>query len=66
MGTNLKIARCILGLKAKDVAKECGISNTYYSKLENDRAQNPSKELMLKISKVLKKSVEELFLSSEI
>lgn len=65
MGTKLKIARYTLGLKAKDVAKECGISNTYYSRLENDKAQNPSKELMIKVSKVLKKSVEELFLSNE-
>lgn len=61
MGRKLKIARYTIGLKAKDVAAICGISTTYYSRLENNKAQNPSKVLMLKISKVLKASVEELF-----
>lgn len=65
MGKNLKKARIDLELKAMDVAKECGISNTYYSKLENNKAINPSKELMLKISKVLKKTVGELFFSED-
>ena len=65
MGKKLKKARIDLGLKAMDVAKECGISNTYYSRLENDKAQNPSKDLMIKISKVLKKSAADLFLSDE-
>lgn len=61
MGSKLKIARISLNLKAKDVAEACGISQTYYSNLENDKVRNPSKLLMEKISKTLKKSVEELF-----
>lgn len=61
MGKNLKIARILINLKAKDVANACGISSTYYSNLENDKAKNPSKELMLKISKVLNQPIEKLF-----
>ncbi|WP_017208777.1 helix-turn-helix transcriptional regulator [Clostridium beijerinckii] len=63
MGKELIKARIDAGLKAKDVSKECGISNTYYSKLENNKASNPSRDLMLKISKVLNKPVEKLFFS---
>lgn len=61
MGKNLKIARALADLKAKDVAAACGISKTYYSNLENNKAKNPSKELMLKISKVLNQPVDKLF-----
>lgn len=63
MGKELIKARIDAGLKAKDVSKECGISNAYYSKLENNKALNPSRDLMLKISKVLNKPVEKLFFS---
>lgn len=61
MGKKLKMARVLANLKAKDVASACGISKTYYSNLENDKARNPSKELMMKISKVLNQPVDKLF-----
>lgn len=61
MGGKLKIARYTIGLKAKDVASKCGVSDAYYSRLENDKAKNPSRELMTKISKALNVDVKELF-----
>lgn len=61
MDKNLKVARALLNLKAKEVAAACGISKTYYSNLENGKAKNPSKDLMLRISKVLKQPIEKLF-----
>lgn len=65
MGKDIKIARIKLGLKAQEVAKKCELSYTYYSKLENGRAKNPSMETMRKISKALGISVQELFFSDE-
>lgn len=61
MGEKIKIARILANLKAKDVASACGISKAYYSNLENNKAKNPSKELMIKISKVLNQPVDKLF-----
>ena len=65
MGKKIKIARIKLGLKAQEVAKKCEISYTYYSKLENEKVKNPSRETMIKISKALGISVQELFFSDE-
>lgn len=66
MGNAIKIARLKAGKnKAYEFAKEMGISRQYLTMLETGRAKNPSRELMLKMSKALNTSIEELFFSEE-
>ncbi|MFL0165239.1 helix-turn-helix transcriptional regulator [Candidatus Clostridium helianthi] len=65
MKYRIKGLRVGAGYKAGVFAKEIGISREYLRLLENGKAQNPSIELMKKISKKLNASVEELFFSDE-
>lgn len=66
MGSKIKIARLRVGkIKAYEFAKEVGISKQYLSNLETGKVKNPSRELMLKMSKALNTSIEELFFSEE-
>ncbi|MDN9859803.1 helix-turn-helix domain-containing protein [Clostridioides difficile] len=65
MGINLKIFRIKKGLKQQELADRVGISRYYLSKLETGKANNPSNDLMIKLSRALDTTVEELFFSKE-
>lgn len=65
MGINLKIFRIKKGLKQQELADRVGISRYYLSSLETGKANNPSNDLMIKLSRVLDTTVEELFFSKE-
>lgn len=49
------------GLKLEEMSKRIGISTGYLCHLERGTRKNPSTELMEKISKVLEKSIAEVF-----
>ena len=49
------------GITLTEISKKTGISIGYLSHLENGTRKNPSIEMMDKISKVLGKSVSEVF-----
>lgn len=51
------------GLTLREMAEKCGVSIGYLSHLENGTRDNPSTEVMENISKVLKKTIPELFFS---
>lgn len=61
LGTKLKQRRNELGMSVYDIAKKTGISPAYISNLENGQKNNPSKEVMEKLSTSLGKTVSELF-----
>jgi len=61
----IKALRVGQGIKAGDFAKELGISREYLRLIENGKAKNPNRELMIKISKLLNSTVQELFFSDE-
>ena len=61
----IKIFRTEQGLTLRELAEKTGISAGYLCHLENGTRKNPSTELMEKISKVLKKTVPEIFFSNE-
>ena len=61
----LKAYRVGQGFKMGEFAKELGITREYLRLLENGQAKNPSKEIMIKMSKLLNVPVQELFFSDE-
>lgn len=61
MGRKLKVARVTLGLKQKELAKKVGVSAHYMAALENDRAANPSRELMQRLADILQTTPQALF-----
>lgn len=61
MNTKLKLRRIEINKKQKDVAKDVGISQQYLSNLENGITNNPSLEIMKKLSEVLNTTVQDLF-----
>lgn len=65
MRYKMKGIRTGLGFKQGEFAKKVGISREYLRLIENDKAKNPSKKIMKKISKELKFPVDELFFSDE-
>ena len=65
MGINLKIFRIKKGLKQQELADRVGISRYYLSNLETGKANNPNNDLMIKLSRALDTTVEELFFSKE-
>ena len=65
MGINLKIFRIKKGLKQQELADRVGISRYYLANLETGKANNPSNDLMIKLSRALDTTVEELFFSKE-
>lgn len=65
MKYKIKALRVGQGIKAGDFAKELGISREYLRLIENGKAKNPNKELMIKIAKALNSSVTKLFFSEE-
>ncbi len=60
MGINLKIKRIEKNLKQYELAESVGITPQYLRLLEKGEA-NPSRDIMIKISKKLETSVDELF-----
>lgn len=64
MGINLKIARIKSGLTQEELCKKVNVGRVTLSRLENGEG-NPSRDLMLKLSKVLGTPVQELFFSNE-
>lgn len=56
----LKGKRVSMGIKQCDMAEKLGITPQYLNKIEKGVA-DPRKDLMGKISKILKVSVQELF-----
>ena len=65
MKFKIKALRVGEGLKAGEFAKELGISREYLRLIENGKAKNPSKKLMIAIAKALNSTVQELFFSDE-
>lgn len=65
MGLKIKMRRIELRIKQKDLASNIGVSQQYLGKLENGKVTNPSRDLMIKISKALNANVQELFFSEE-
>lgn len=60
MGLQLKFRRLEKGFKQYELARKVGISPQYLRLLETGKA-NPSRELMIAISKELDSTVGELF-----
>lgn len=65
MTYKLKALRVGQGIKQKDFAKDLGISREYLRQIENGTAQNPRRELMIKIANALNSDVQTLFFSEE-
>ena len=61
----IKALRVGRGIGASDFAKQLGISREYLRLIENGKAKNPNKDLMIKIAKALDSTVQELFFSEE-
>ena len=61
----IKSLRVGQGIKAGEFAKELGISREYLRLIENGKAKNPNRDLMIKIAKALDTTVQELFFSEE-
>ena len=59
LSENIKKAREELGLSQEDVAKSVGITQPAYSYIENG-FKNPSVPTLVRLSKVLKVSIDEL------
>jgi XRE family transcriptional regulator of biofilm formation len=57
---NLRRIRKELGISQIDLSKATGISNEYLSKIERGRKENPSMDILNKLSKALNCSVDEL------
>lgn len=65
MKFKIKALRVGQGIKAGEFAKILGISREYLRLIENGKAKNPNRELMIKIAKALDTTVQELFFSEE-
>ncbi|WP_294363544.1 helix-turn-helix transcriptional regulator [uncultured Clostridium sp.] len=65
MKFKIKALRVGQGIKAGEFAKELGISREYLRCIENGKAKNPNRDLMLKIAKILDSTVQELFFSED-
>ena len=63
MKYKIKPLRVGLGLKAGEFAERIGISREYLRLIENGKAKNPSREIMIKIAKELNSDVVTLFFS---
>jgi putative transcriptional regulator len=57
----LNTARKVKGFTVKDIATKLGISESFYYKIEKG-LRNPNIDLAKKISELLEKNIEELFL----
>ena len=62
--TRLKEYRARFGLKQEDLARALGVSRQTVIAIENDK-YNPTLELAMKIARLLKLPVEEIFFLEE-
>ena len=65
MKYKIKALRVGKGFKAGEFAEKIGISREYLRLIENGKAKNPNREIMIKIAKGLNSTVQELFFSEE-
>lgn len=65
MNKRLKIARILAEKTQIQLSQETGLSRDYISELERGVNKNPSLDVMIKISKALNVSVQEIFLYDE-
>lgn len=63
---NIKKIRNELGISVYSIAEEAGVTPSYISNLENGQRLNPTREVMLRISKVLGQTVSEVFFPEEV
>lgn len=61
---NLKSQRVSKGIKQKDLAEQLGITPQYLNSIENGKTE-PRRDLMIRISEILKVSVQKLFFEEE-
>jgi putative transcriptional regulator len=60
MRNKIKELRKQTGLRQEDMAKELGVTRQTINAIENDK-YNPTLELAMKLAKLLKTPVEEIF-----
>lgn len=60
MRNKIKELRKQTGLRQEDMAKELGVTRQTINAIENDK-YNPTLELAMKLAKLLKTTVEEIF-----
>lgn len=60
MRNKIKELRKQAGLRQEDMAKELGVTRQTINAIENDK-YNPTLELAMKLAKLLKTPVEEIF-----
>jgi len=60
MKNKIRELRKAEGLRQEDIANELGVTRQTINAIENDK-YNPTLELAMKLSKLLKTSVEDLF-----
>lgn len=60
-GLKIKVKRVEKEIKQHELAEKVGISRQYLRLIEGGKAQNPSNEVMKKISQELNTSVQDLF-----
>lgn len=60
MNNRIKQLRKELGLRQEDMAKKLGVSRQTIIAIENDK-YNPTLELAMKIARLLKMNVEDIF-----
>lgn len=62
---NIKRIRNELGISVYTIAEKVGVTPSYISNLENGQRLNPTKEVMVRISKVLGQTVAKVFFPEE-
>ncbi len=60
MKNNIRQLRKDMGLRQEDMAIQLGVTRQTINAIENEK-YNPTLELAMKVAKLLKKSVEEIF-----
>ena len=60
MENNIKETRKALGLRQEDLAAKLGVTRQTINAIENNK-YNPTLELAIKLSRLLKKPVEDIF-----
>jgi transcriptional regulator with XRE-family HTH domain len=60
LSRNVKAGRKAIGLSQEELAFEAGIDRTYVSQIERAVCKNPSLEVLVRVSEVLGKTVNEL------
>ncbi len=64
MKNNIKELRKLRGFRQEDLATALGVTRQTINAIENNK-YNPTLDLAMKIAKLLKKSVEEIFILEE-